>query len=397
MPLIVGVTLFLFAPLWPDFLILGSKIPPWFMSEAPQSFLQFQKMLEGVSDLVFFKDRDLRYTGASKAFLEFSGVNLEDILGKSLVDILDPELAEPHQAMDRSVVEEGKSYRFEQLVTSLSGKTRLMDIMVSPMTDGEGKITGLMGLGRDITHIREAEEELKHKNRALEKSNYELDALIYRAAHEMRAPVLNLKGFNDLLKDEQEVSAIRKLLQYQQLQIDKLDAVIREIMELSQSSRLANNVRQLNLMTVISESLRELEDFPGREDVNIVLNMDRNLQITTDPSRLGLIFFHLVQNALQYRNQDREDPEIEIVAERNDDEIKVSIKDNGIGMNESVREKAFEMFFRGTARSTGAGLGLYLVFDAIERLKGRISVDSTEGVGTEFVFYIPDLAPKEPD
>ena len=120
--------------------------------------------------------------------------------------------------------------------------------------------------------------------------------------------------------------------------------------------------------------------------------MPDSIRITTYPLFLEVIIIKLVENALFFtRINEDTDPLIHVTVSRNDKDIMLLVEDNGVGIDERVRPRIFEMFFRASIDSYGSGLGLYIVKQVVEKLQGDIKVESNLGEGTIFTVIIPNL------
>jgi signal transduction histidine kinase len=113
-----------------------------------------------------------------------------------------------------------------------------------------------------------------------------------------------------------------------------------------------------------------------------------------DALRMEIIFNNILSNAIKYMNSRAERPFLRIHVLIKPQQAEITFTDNGIGIGKEYLDKVFDMFVRGTEKSDGSGLGLYIVKQTIDRLNGRISITSTSGAGTQITLQIPNLAPK---
>jgi signal transduction histidine kinase len=109
----------------------------------------------------------------------------------------------------------------------------------------------------------------------------------------------------------------------------------------------------------------------------------------TDKTRLQIVFFNLISNAIQYQDKFKPTSYIRISCSRTNNQLLLQIEDNGIGIEQAYQDKVFDMFYRATVNSKGSGLGLYIVKEAVEKLGGTISLRSTHGEGTSFTLSLP--------
>ena len=111
----------------------------------------------------------------------------------------------------------------------------------------------------------------------------------------------------------------------------------------------------------------------------------------SDRIRLDNIFTNLLSNSLKYYNPDSPNPYVKLTANLVDNGVEIVIEDNGIGIEQQYHARVFEMFFRASEQSKGSGIGLYIVKEIIDKLKGEISFESTFGEGTTFKVFIPSM------
>lgn len=150
----------------------------------------------------------------------------------------------------------------------------------------------------------------------------------------------------------------------------------------------------------------ERESFRFEEEANsivkLLVTLDQRVKISvsvsqesdfiTDPIRMRTILRNLISNSFKYYNPDALEPFVDLSIRANASHCAILLKDNGIGIHPQFKNKVYNMFFRATERSEGSGLGLYIVKSMVEKLKGRISFESTLGQGTTFLVTIPNEA-----
>lgn len=112
----------------------------------------------------------------------------------------------------------------------------------------------------------------------------------------------------------------------------------------------------------------------------------------SDPYRIGVIMNNLVSNAIRFSDEEKDQNRIELRVDRTDAGVRITIEDNGVGIMSDMQKKVFDMFFRGSVKSEGAGLGLYIVREMVSKLKGTIQLTSNPGQGTCVSIDLPDLA-----
>jgi signal transduction histidine kinase len=240
---------------------------------------------------------------------------------------------------------------------------------------------------------KKAERTLRMQNEELVKINKELDSFVYSVSHNLRAPLMSVLGLINLVqiensKQDQELNRYFAMMQHS---IHKLDDTLKEILDYSRNARSELNIEVVDLEKTIEDSFERLRYMEGSEAVQKTVSLTASSELFTDSYRLSVIVNNLVSNAIKYRDLSKEPNEIVIRTEVTDTLVTLRFSDNGIGISEDYLPKIFDMFFRATERSEGAGLGLYIVKETIEKLHGEIRVRSTMGEGTEFIIELPNL------
>ena len=244
------------------------------------------------------------------------------------------------------------------------------------------------------SRLQKVNNRLTKKNQNLFKINSELDNYLYKASHDLRAPLTSMLGIVNLSKKEKDPVVLEEYLDLQEQCIKKLDDHIQQILNLSKNVKTRIAAEQISFKCIIHEVFEELsfyEDaFRTRKTINITGSGD---DFFSDRYRLKIIFNNLISNALRY-SSGNPDAEISIHILISKHEAKITVRDNGQGIPSKHLDKIFEMFYRATERSSGSGLGLYIVKEMIDKLGGKIQVESEPGKFTEISFSLPNLQKK---
>jgi len=246
---------------------------------------------------------------------------------------------------------------------------------------------------------KRAERTLRKQNEELIKINQELDSFVYSVSHNLRAPLMSVLGLINLVQLENK-SGNRNLDGYfemMQHSIHKLDDTLKEILDYSRNARSALSITEVDIKKMILDSFERLKYMEGSENVRKAVEVSDDIRFQTDAYRLSVIINNIVSNALKYRDAQKQDSYLVVKADLSDAGLTLTFHDNGIGISDDYLRKIFDMFFRATERSEGAGLGLYIVKETVEKLQGKIDVESSVGEGTTFKVIIPLLATGHPD
>jgi signal transduction histidine kinase len=143
----------------------------------------------------------------------------------------------------------------------------------------------------------------------------------------------------------------------------------------------------VNLKRLIEGSFKKANDWIKNEDITLRIHMDEKIHLVVDEVRLDNILYVLFSNAIQYSKPGKQ--YVDVYAMKTKDKLKINIEDNGIGINKDLISKVFEMYYRANSYSKGSGLGLYNVKEIIDKLEGKVEIESEEGVGTKVKLVIP--------
>ena len=241
----------------------------------------------------------------------------------------------------------------------------------------------------NLEQIRQA--ELKRINEQLEYKVAELERFTYTVSHELKNPVVTIKGYlGSIEKDLQEKKlerAQKDLLRVSNAS-EKLHDTISDLLELSRVGLIVNQLEEFELSTLIQEIIENIND--SIQSQNVVVNVSPNLPVIYgDRTRLREVFENLISNAAKYIGNQKS-PHIQ-VGMREEKEPVFFIKDNGMGIEPRYHTKIFGLFEKLDPTSEGTGIGLALIKRILETHGGKIWVESEGlGKGSTFCFTIPD-------
>ena len=230
---------------------------------------------------------------------------------------------------------------------------------------------------------------LEKTNLTLTKTNEELDEFVYKVSHDLRGPITSVMGLIDLCKIDKENTDSYLALQNKSMQ--KLDNFIEEIMYYSRNARLAITPVVLDIEKLILESFEKQTFAYSAEAITLKVEVKGNYLFYGDEFRLNIILNNLISNAIRYRNTEIVSPYLHFEVFIQQEGAKIRVSDNGIGISAQHLPHIFEMFYRANAKVSGSGLGLYIVKEAIHKMKGQIEVQSEERKGTTFMLDIPNI------
>lgn len=237
----------------------------------------------------------------------------------------------------------------------------------------------------------EAAQALARQNEALTKINKELDSFVYSISHNLRAPLMSVLGLLDLAQNESNTAVIQQYHEMMKSSVCKLDETLKEILEYSRNARQGLIIAEIDFQKLINDNFERMQFMPGYDRIRKEIFIEGEGRFFSDSYRLSLILNNLISNAIKYSDPQKETSFIQITISLRPQKVSLVFKDNGIGIEPDYIQKVFNMFFRATEKNEGAGLGLYIVKEAVEKLGGHIELESQVGKGVVFRIELPNL------
>jgi signal transduction histidine kinase len=267
----------------------------------------------------------------------------------------------------------------------------MLEVTARPVNGHTGELIGGLAVFRDVTEKHRVEEELAERREELERSNAELEQFAYVASHDLQEPLRMVASYTQLLARRYRGKLDEDADEFIGYAVDgatRMQALINDLLTYSRVQR-----KELELATVESGDAVEgaLANLRGAvEDRDAVVVVDDELpEVRGDLTQLTQLFQNLLGNALKFTNGAR--PEVHVGVRRRPGEWVFSVRDNGIGIDPQHAERIFEVFQRLHTRQEypGTGIGLAVCKKIVERIGGRIWVQSSPGEGATFSFAIP--------
>ncbi len=235
-----------------------------------------------------------------------------------------------------------------------------------------------------------ARKSLVLKNEELKKINSELDNFVYSISHDLRSPLLSVKGILNLVfKTSVLDEKASGLLRTAENSVNRLDETIQEILDYSRNSRLGISNEWIDFDKMVSDICTDLKYAAPKNFLFKKTISDDTSKVFADRSRLNTVLKNIIGNAVKYLRRDIDNPMVEIWSRMEDGQLLVTIKDNGEGIEAEHLPKVFDMFYRASKSSSGSGLGLYICREIIQKMNGQILLTSEGSKGAEVNIRIP--------
>ncbi len=351
----------------------------------------FSNMMNGFAlhEMVVDKDNqpvDYIYREINASFQNLTGLDKDTTIGKRVTEVI------PHIEDDKTdwiglygkVALEGKSISLEEYSKPLN---RWYNI--SSYSPKEGYFATVI---EEITERKKAEIEREVLIKDLESKNTELERFTYTVSHDLKSPLITIKGFLGMLENDTAAGNIDRMksdMDRISKAADKMQNLLEELLELSRIGRMINPPTEIQFKELSQKAIDTVAGRLEEKDAKIEID-DSTVKIKGDIPRLLEVMENLVDNAAKFSG-DRERAKIIIGTRQKAGETIYFVKDNGMGIKSQYHEKIFGLFDKLDQKTEGTGIGLAIVKRIIEVHGGRIWIESEgEGKGTTFCFTLAE-------
>lgn len=234
--------------------------------------------------------------------------------------------------------------------------------------------------------------ELRQKNEALQEANAQLEKFIYSASHDLRAPIVSIKGIIQLARMEATDTKTEHYFQLIDRSLMKLDGFVQNIIHYYQNMKSEEAIQPVELEHFIDDVISQYRYYEDADKLAIRREVVTHGPFHSDVYRLKIILGNLLANAIRYQDETKEKREIEIHVVQNSEKMILKVSDNGIGFEDDILQSVSEMLSSNNHKSPGTGVGLYLVREAVNKLGGKVQLFSVKGEYSRFMIEIPNKA-----
>jgi len=278
----------------------------------------------------------------------------------------------------------------EKIVFKKTNGTSLTGLVnCSSYTDNSGS-TVLNWAVLNISQQAESEIALKAKNEELTKVNSQMEKFLYSTSHDLRSPITSILGLVNLMRMDTDHPTIVDYVNKIEISTLKLDKIIKDIMTFSKTTYQRSYSEKIDFEAFTWKVINAYQENPALRKINFEVVVNGDAPFYTDPERLDIIIENIVRNAIHFYDVNKSRPFIIIKITISKEDSVLEIMDNGIGIGKQHLDHVFDMFYKASHISRGAGLGLYIVKETVLKLGGQISIESEIGFGTAFRVTIPN-------
>ena len=358
---------------------------------------QQSAILDTIPDIAWLKDEESRYIAVNEPFGESCGVKPQDLVGKTDYDVWPRELAEKYRHDDREVVESRVRKRVVEPLEDKEGRRTWVETIKTPIYDERGSVVGTSGIARDITELKQAQEQLQ-------KAHDQLEVRVRRRTAELAKVNRELRSLTTELVLAEERARRRMAVDIHDHISQKLAVSKMRLEELAQSVRSSKSVTDLRRVSdMIAQTLETTRSltFELSPPVLYELGFEAAVEWLTNQARqqhglsadftddgkdkqldenVRVLLFQAVRELLVNVAKHSKARNVEVSTRRVGREIQISVEDDGVGFDTSEAS---------SADSRSGGFGLFSIHQRLDHIGGRLDVESEPGHGTRVSLIAP--------
>jgi len=334
---------------------------------------------EATTDLVLIIDDSMNFSYMNKSGRNFFGIEEQEDIKK---------VKQNGSSVSYNISKRGLKLASKQGVwegeTTVSGKDKRkipVNQLIIAHKNSVSEVDYYSVIFRDLTKRKEIEDNLKLKNS-------ELDTFIYRASHDLRGPISSLMGLYNVVKLDIKDDTSLQYFDLYNNQVTRLNNIVLALINLTNIRESPIQKQLISFDNIIKTCINSFNFLPNYKSIDFKIKLDQGLEYYCDKTLINTIISNLLENSIKFLRSDIE-AKIEISISENKNSLQIEVNDNGVGIDKKLQSKIFNMFYRAHVSSTGSGLGLYLLKNAVEKLSGKIIVSSEVGKGSSFVIVLP--------
>jgi PAS domain S-box-containing protein len=372
------------------------------------AMLRLTAIVEGSDDAIVGKDLRGVVTNWNPAAERIFGYTAREMIGQSITLLIPSDRLDEEQQILARLQRGEKVDHFETIRIRKDGHEIHVSLTISPIRDASGTIIGASKIARDITaqknaeralrqaqaqlqhHARDLENQVRERTQRLHEMVAELDAFSYSLSHDLRSPLRAIQGFSEILLNEfgPRIPEGEEHLRRIARAAKRMDQLIQDVLTFSRVSRADIKHEPLDLEKLVATLVHDRPELqPPRARVTVEKPL---LPVLGHEASLTQCLVNLLDNAVKFVAPGVT-PEVRIATQEHDAKVRVTVTDNGIGIEPAAQRRVFGIFERlPTSRPyEGTGIGLAIVRKAAERMGGKVGVESKPGSGSTFWIELP--------
>jgi PAS domain S-box/PAS domain S-box len=356
-----------------------------------------RNLIDNMPDRIYAKDINGRFIVCNEALVKRMGkTSVDEIVGKSDFDLVSHDLAALYFENEQEIIKTGKPLiNHEESMGIVDGISRWNLTTKVPLRDTTGNIIGVVGIGRDITDHKLAEEEIQLKNELLQTINAEKDKFFSILAHDLKGPLSAFLDATQILTEEihkMPIEDIKEITISMKESASSIYGLLENLLEWSRlkRGRMEFSPEKLFVKQKITYCTEILKESARKKNITLNYSLAEDLEVTADSHMFETIIRNLVSNAIKFTP--KSGAIFVSATKKTDNSTEIVVRDTGIGMNKEMISRLFLLNEKtnrnGTDGEPSTGLGLLLCKEFIDKQNGKIRVESEVGKGSTFSFSL---------
>ncbi|MBK0378477.1 PAS domain S-box protein [Mucilaginibacter sp. SD-g] len=351
--------------------------------QADEKQARLAAIVDTSDDTILSKTLNGIITSWNKAAVRMFGFSEAEAIGRHISLIIPEERIDEEDFIIGEIRKGNKVAHFQTIRQRKDGSLVPISLSVSPIIDKNGNIIGASKIARDIS----GEQELYRK---LKEINAKKDEFIALASHELKTPLTSINGYLQLLEQRISDKKSKDFVQKMRHQVTRLTELVDDILDVSkiEAGKLKLHKAEFDILKVVKNTIDLIANAnPGHQ---LALHTSvKFCNLKGDEHRIEQLLINLLTNAIRYSPDSNK---VEIFVSTEQDDVKIGVKDFGLGISQEKLPNIFSRFYRVDDSDTsvsGLGIGLYLCYEIVTRHHGMIWAESKPGFGSTFWFTLP--------
>jgi PAS domain S-box-containing protein len=357
---------------------------------------RFRNLANNISQLAWMADEKGSIFWYNQRWFDYSGTRLEEMAGWGWQKVQHPDHVERVVEKISRCFRNGEVWEDTFPLRGRDGNYRWFLSQAVPIRDSEGRVFRWFGTSTDISESKKSEEHLVKVVGELKRSNDDLQQFAYVSSHDLQEPLRMVSSYTQLLANRYQGRLDSDADEFIAFAVDgcnRMQGLIQDLLAYSRAGTNGKELHEVSSDNALQEALTNLRITIEQSAAEVT--HDSLPAVRTDEAQLTQVFQNLVGNAIKYRGA--EAPRVHVSATRSTgNEWTFSVRDNGLGIAPQYFERIFILFQRlhGRDEFEGTGIGLAICKKIVERLGGRIWVESQPEKGSTFYFALPETEGK---
>jgi len=358
---------------------------------------KYRLLVDNCNDVIYTLDFEGKMTFVSPVWTSLLGYDVNQSIGKYYYEFIHPDDIPTFENFLKKLNESDHSVQnVEFRIKHHDGYWCWYLTGGLPIKDEKGNVTGFYGTLKDIGEKKKNEDFIKSINEELINQNTVKDRFFSIIAHDLRSPLCSILGLSKLIAEDTSdftTEQIQEITSNIHITADNLYHLLENLLEWAkiQQNLIFVDLEPVKVLFIVQESVLLFTDTFKNKNLKIAIDISKEVQVYADINIMKTIVRNLISNAIKFTPKGGN---IEISTKMTkEDEVEISIKDSGIGMGPEILKNLFRLDVstcrKGTENESSTGFGLLLCKEFIEKLGGKISVESECGKGSNFHFSLP--------